>query len=120
MRSIPFGVLTLSAALLSASQLGARIKKAAPDPNAKPVPPVVADMRKDDCFVCHGTGKKVVGPAFKDVALRYKGVPNAQEALLAKVTKGGAGNWGQIPMAPHRHLSYGSLDQMVAWVLKQS
>ncbi len=60
---------------------------------------------KGDCLACHSVEKKVVGPAWKDVAARYKGDKTAQETLVAKVIKGGKGNWdkvtGGVSMAPH-------------------
>jgi cytochrome c len=58
-----------------------------------------------DCLACHSVDHKVVGPAWKDVAAKYKGQAGAHDMLVAKVIKGGNGNWnkvtGGISMAPH-------------------
>ncbi len=58
-----------------------------------------------DCLACHAVDHKVVGPAWKDVAARYRGKAGAHDQLVAKVIKGGAGNWnkvtGGVAMAPH-------------------
>ncbi len=58
-----------------------------------------------DCLACHAVDKKVVGPAWKDVAAKYKGDAGARDMLVAKVIKGGKGNWdkvtGGLAMSPH-------------------
>ena len=60
---------------------------------------------KGDCLACHSVEKKVVGPAWKDVSAKYKGDKSAQETLVAKVIKGGKGNWDKVTggqvMTPH-------------------
>jgi cytochrome c len=57
-------------------------------------------MKKNNCLSCHSVEKKVVGPAYKDVAAKYKGQADAEAKLVAKVKKGGAGSWGTMPMPP--------------------
>ncbi len=57
-------------------------------------------MKKNNCTACHSIDKKIVGPAFKDVAAKYRGQADAEAKLVAKVTKGGAGSWGSMPMPP--------------------
>lgn len=84
-----------------------------------PDPATEAMMKKSDCFTCHQVKVKVVGPAFKDVAKKYKGDAKAVEKLVAKVKAGGQGNWGQVPMAPHPGLKDEELKAMVTWVLAQ-
>jgi cytochrome c len=61
---------------------------------------VEAAMNKAGCMSCHAKDHKVVGPAFKDVAAKYKG-QDAVAQLTAKVRKGGAGSFGPVPMPPH-------------------
>lgn len=51
-----------------------------------------------NCFSCHSIDKNVVGPAWKDVAAKYRGEAGAEEKLIAKVSKGGSGVWGSTPM----------------------
>ena len=55
-------------------------------------------LTKGACMACHAKDKKLVGPAFKDVAAKYKGQGDAVAKLTEKVRKGGAGVWGPIPM----------------------
>lgn len=69
------------------------------------------------CLACHQVDNKVVGPAFKDVAAKYKGDSGAAEMLAAKVKKGGVGTWGQIPMPPQTTLSDEDTQTLVVWVL---
>lgn len=74
-------------------------------------------VAKSDCKACHSVNQKLVGPAFLDVANRYKNDRNALTKLTGKVIKGGAGNWGQIPMTPHPQLSQKDVSQMVSYIL---
>ena len=58
-----------------------------------------ADLaQKKNCMACHAVDKKVVGPAYKDVAAKYAGQKDAVDKLAQKVMKGGAGVWGAVPM----------------------
>jgi len=48
-----------------------------------------ADVLKDKgCLNCHAMDKKKVGPAFKDVAAKYKGNAGAEGELVAKLKSG--------------------------------
>lgn len=58
--------------------------------------PVLA--KKNGCAACHSIDKKIVGPAWMDVAKKYKGDAGAEARLIAKVSKGGSGVWGKVPM----------------------
>ncbi len=68
-------------------------------------PVALAKEYKGDCLACHSVEKKVVGPAWKDVADKYRGDKGAKEMLVEKVIKGGKGNWtkvtGGMAMPPH-------------------
>ncbi len=77
-----------------------------------------AKARASDCFSCHAVDHKLVGPAYEAVAKRYaKGGNVVVDTLVAKIKKGGAGNWGDIPMTPHPQLSDADLTAMVKWIL---
>jgi cytochrome c len=54
--------------------------------------------KKNGCAACHSIDKKIVGPAWMDVAKKYKGDAGAEARLIAKVSKGGGGVWGKVPM----------------------
>ncbi len=58
--------------------------------------PAVA--KKNNCTACHAIDKKVVGPAWMDVSKKYKGDASAEAKLITKVSKGGSGVWGSMPM----------------------
>ncbi|MGH7442389.1 MAG: c-type cytochrome, partial [bacterium] len=61
---------------------------------------------------------KIIGPAYQDVAKRYRNAgPGIVETLVKKVRAGGSGNWGTIPMVAHPQLSDAQLHAMVKWVL---
>ncbi len=57
--------------------------------------------KKSGCTACHAIDKKLVGPAWMDVAKKYKGDAGAEAKLEAKVAKGGSGVWGTMPMPPN-------------------
>jgi cytochrome c len=69
------------------------------------------------CMACHQVDVKVVGPAYKDVAAKYKGDAGALDQLAAKVKAGGVGVWGQIPMPPNVQVSDENIRTIVTWVL---
>lgn len=79
----------------------------------------LALAQKSGCMACHTVDKKVVGPAFKDVSAKYKGDKKAEDMLIAKVTKGGSGNWGTIPMPPNAKVAAADMKTLVQWVLAQ-
>ncbi len=71
-----------------------------------------------NCLACHQVENKVVGPAYKEVAAKYKGDPTAKAKLVQKVLEGGVGVWGQIPMPPNKALvSEAEANTLVSWVL---
>ncbi|MCK9259454.1 MAG: c-type cytochrome [Azoarcus sp.] len=79
-----------------------------------------ADLAKaKNCMACHAIDKKLVGPAYKDVAAKYAGQKDAAAMLATKVQKGGVGTWGQIPMPPNPQVSAEEAATLVAWVLSQ-
>jgi cytochrome c551/c552 len=87
--------------------------------------PAFADLelaKKSGCLACHSVEKKVVGPAWKDVAAKYKGNKDARAALIAKVKAGGKGNWTEVtggaPMPPYSpRVPDADIEKMVDFVL---
>lgn len=74
--------------------------------------------QKSGCLACHSVANKVVGPAFKDVAAKYKGDKSAEAKLVEKVKKGGSGTWGPIPMpANSPQVKDEDIKTIVKWVL---
>jgi cytochrome c len=84
-------------------------------------PAALADealAKKHNCTACHAVDKKMVGPAYKDVAKKYKGQADAAAKLAEKVKKGGSGVWGAVPMPPNANVPDGDINTLVVWVLK--
>ncbi|WP_326537220.1 c-type cytochrome [Pseudorhodoferax sp.] len=79
-----------------------------------------ADLaQKKNCMACHAVDKKLVGPAYKEVAAKYAGQKDAAAKLADKVQKGGTGVWGQVPMPANPQVSADEAKALVAWVLTQ-
>ena len=77
----------------------------------------LALAQKHACLACHQVDKKVVGPAYKDVAAKYKGDKTAEAKLVKKVKEGGKGVWGEIPMPPNSQVSDADIKTIVHWIL---
>lgn len=80
--------------------------------------------KKSGCLKCHSTTKNVVGPAYRDIAARYKDDSRARAALIKTVKKGGKGNWTDVtagvPMPAHsKRLTDAEVSRLVDWVLRQ-
>lgn len=74
-------------------------------------------LKKNACVACHAVDKKMVGPAYKDVAAKYRGQKDIELKLVDKVKKGGVGVWGQIPMPPNANVSDADAKTLVHWIL---
>jgi cytochrome c len=75
--------------------------------------------KKHNCFACHATDKKMVGPAYKDVAAKYRADKEAPKKLAEKVKKGSQGVWGNIPMPPNTSVPDADVNALVKWILSQ-
>lgn len=86
---------------------------------AQPAKASEAIVKKARCVACHAVDVKRVGPAYKEVAAKYKGDAKAPAMLFEKVRHGGSGNWGQVPMIPHGadKISDDDLKAAVHWIL---
>jgi len=77
-----------------------------------------ADLaKKSNCLACHTADKKLVGPAYQDVAKKYAGNKGAEAMLIAKVKKGGVGTWGNVPMPPNANVKDEDIKTLVKWIL---
>lgn len=74
-------------------------------------------IKKNGCVACHAIDKKVIGPAYVDVAAKYKGDAKAAATLQNKVKQGGSGVWGQVPMPPNTQVSDADIKTMVSFIL---
>jgi len=75
--------------------------------------------KKHACFACHATDKKMVGPAYKDVAAKYRADKDAPKKLAAKVKNGSQGVWGTVPMPPNSAVPEADINTLVKWILSQ-
>lgn len=73
--------------------------------------------QKNACLACHGVDKKIVGPAYLDIAKKYAGQKDAEATLIASIKKGGSGKWGPVPMPEQSALSDADAKALAAWIL---
>ena len=72
--------------------------------------------KSKNCMGCHAVDRKMVGPAYKDVAAKYKGDKKAADALAATIKAGGSGKWGPVPMPPNT-VTDDEAKKLAQWVL---
>ena len=82
--------------------------------------PALADQAlatAKNCMACHAVDKKLVGPAYKEVAAKYAGQKDAVDKLAVKILKGGSGVWGPVPMPANAQVSEAEAKKLAAWVM---
>jgi cytochrome c len=85
--------------------------------------PVIANEKgleligASDCTTCHAIDRKVIGPAYVDVAKKYENTEAVVDTLVSKIKHGGSGNWGQIAMTPHPATPDADIREMVKYIL---
>ena len=105
------GQSLLAGLALAASMSTASAQSA---PSADTLKPL---LTKGACLGCHAVDKKVVGPAFSEVAVKYKGDAGAADRLATKIKQGGSGVWGPVPMPPAAALDAAEAKTLATWVL---
>jgi len=75
--------------------------------------------RAKGCMACHAVDKKRVGPSYRDVAIRYAGQSDAAQRLATKISRGGGGVWGLIPMPANPAISEKDAKTLARWILSQ-
>jgi len=80
--------------------------------------PVSALLQQHACLACHQIASKVVGPAFKDVAAKYKDRADARDYYLAKLKSGSVGVWGSVPMPSQQTLPEADLAAIADWLVQ--
>jgi cytochrome c len=73
--------------------------------------------QKNACLACHAVDKKLVGPAFQEIAKKYAGQKDAEAMLIKSIKAGGSGKWGPIPMPAQAALSDADAKSLATWVL---
>ena len=97
--------------------LGKENKMSKPDSKAKILLEGSRLVGPSGCLACHKENDKVLGPAFRLVAQKYKSNPATVKRLVEKVYNGGTGVWGDYAMAPQSHLKKDKIEKMVRWIL---
>ena len=106
----------MKALLLAIAAAGSMLVAA--QANAVDAAAAQALAQKSGCLACHSVDKKVLGPAYKDVAAKYKGDKTAEARLITKVKMGGSGVWGPMPMPPMgAQVKDADIKTIVEWVL---
>ena len=80
--------------------------------------PAMADeamAKAKGCTACHDVKKKLVGPAYADVAKKYKGDAKAQETMVGSILKGSQGKYGPVPMPPNK-VTDAEAKKLAAWI----
>ena len=81
--------------------------------------PAMADealAKANNCMACHAVDKKLVGPAYKDVAKKHGNDASKADMLAAKIIKGGSGMYGAIPMPANPKVSEADAKKLATWV----
>ncbi len=82
--------------------------------------PAMADeamAKAKNCMACHAIDKKVVGPAYKDVAKKFGGQAGAADMLADEIMKGSTGTWGPVPMPPNTNVNAAEDKSLATWIL---
>jgi cytochrome c551/c552 len=105
------------------ADLPAELRVASAAAGAKPAaakgPDVQALLASNNCLACHAIDKKIVGPAYHEVAAKYRTDPGAQAMLEKSIHGGSAGKWGQAAMPPFPQLKPEELRALAGFVMKQ-
>ena len=78
-------------------------------------PDINGILAKNTCTACHALDRKLVGPAFREVADRYAAKPEAVTYLAQRIKGGGSGVWGQVPM-PAQGISAQDAQTLAQWL----
>ena len=74
-------------------------------------------LRNSDCFTCHASKNKLIGPSFELIAKRYQVNKNSLERLTKKVMNGSTGIWGKVAMPAHPAMKNDEIREMISWIL---
>lgn len=104
----------------SAKESDAKVQAAS---NPSPAPAATGDamvlLQNHGCLSCHAIDHKVAGPAYHDVAARYRGDPQALTRIASSIEHGSRGKWGDMPMPPFAQLSAQELQTLTTFILNQ-
>ena len=82
------------------------------------IPDITFELAKNNgCLSCHSAKEKIVGPAYSDVADKYRGDKDAVANLVQSIQYGSKGKWGRVPMPPHPGMSAADIKTLAQWVM---
>lgn len=73
--------------------------------------------QKNGCLACHNVDKKLVGPAYQEIAKKYASVKDAEATVATSIKSGGQGKWGPVPMPAQAALSEADAKALAKWIL---
>lgn len=73
--------------------------------------------QKNACLACHAAERKLVGPAYQDIAKKYASEKDAAQVLARSIKAGGSGKWGAVPMPAQPSLSEADATSLAQWIL---
>jgi cytochrome c551/c552 len=86
-----------------------------------PTPAQTSDGRqvaaKYGCLACHNTTTRIVGPSYREIAIKYKSDPAAAAKIDEQIQKGGSGKWGPIIMPPFPQVTRAETRLLIDWIL---
>jgi sulfite dehydrogenase len=71
------------------------------------------------CLSCHNVNMKIVGPAYKEIAAKYRGDGSALAKISEQIHKGGSGKWGPVLMPPFPGVTEAETKALADWILSQ-
>jgi cytochrome c len=114
-------LLFISCALLAMTacggEKGTKSTTSTEPPPMEELPKGATLIATSDCIGCHKETEKLVGPSYVSVAEKYPDTDENIEYLVDKITKGGSGVWGEVPMAGHPNLSKEDATEMAKYIL---
>jgi len=108
---------TIQSAEVTTAGTGTAVAPASPNAPNTALAAGMAAANAANCMRCHGVDRRYVGPAFIQVATRYRSRPDAVDYLAGKIRNGGSGEWGRALMPRHPQLSEEQARQMARWVM---
>lgn len=116
---ISFFTVTTTSTFAQTQKSSATVKKSTPKPASATVDIAQGQalMAKSDCFACHKTDVRLVGPSYIEIAKKYPATDANFTLLSQKIIEGGAGVWGEIPMAPHPQISAVDAKKIAKYIL---
>lgn len=113
--AVNYGATTNSAAANPPAQSAPVTSK----PVESSAPDAAQLVNKYGCLGCHNATVKIVGPAYRDVAEKYKANPEARRKITEQIRQGGSGKWGPILMPPFPQISDAEIKLLTEWILTQ-